>query len=178
VNCYYEMETCNLYTACSFCIVISFLAVILFILLKILKRKVILCKLWFYIICLCFISNFQYCITSTLKNLQVQVILWLMVSWPVHLSIGPSSGAHGQIFIAVRHLWSCFRVPFLTRRQVYNVLVQFAVTLWSKWPYLTVLFEIPPTWRARFLYLYSLGTGWPSYTSRALSSLFVASYDL
>jgi hypothetical protein len=27
-------------------------------------------------------------------------------------------------------------------------------------------FEIPPTWRARFLYLYPPGTGWPSYTPR------------
>jgi hypothetical protein len=37
VNCYYEIETHNLYTytTCSFCIVISFLAVIVFTLLKI-----------------------------------------------------------------------------------------------------------------------------------------------
>jgi hypothetical protein len=27
-------------------------------------------------------------------------------------------------------------------------------------------FEIPPTWRARSPYLYTPGTGWPSYTSR------------
>jgi hypothetical protein len=27
-------------------------------------------------------------------------------------------------------------------------------------------FETPPNWRARFPYLYALGTGWPSYTSR------------
>jgi hypothetical protein len=31
-------------------------------------------------------------------------------------------------------------------------------------PYFTVSFEIPPTWRARFSYLYPPGTGWPSYT--------------
>jgi hypothetical protein len=31
-------------------------------------------------------------------------------------------------------------------------------------PYLTVSSETLPTWRARFLYLYPPGTGWPSYT--------------
>jgi hypothetical protein len=32
-------------------------------------------------------------------------------------------------------------------------------------------------WRLRSLYLYPPGTGWPSYTPRALGSLYVASYD-
>jgi hypothetical protein len=31
-------------------------------------------------------------------------------------------------------------------------------------PYFTVSFGTPPTWRARFLYLYPPGTEWPSYT--------------
>jgi hypothetical protein len=31
-------------------------------------------------------------------------------------------------------------------------------------PYFTVSPETPPTWRARFPYLYPPGTGWPSYT--------------
>jgi hypothetical protein len=31
-------------------------------------------------------------------------------------------------------------------------------------PYFTVSFQTLPTWRARSPYLYSLGTGWPSYT--------------
>jgi hypothetical protein len=31
-------------------------------------------------------------------------------------------------------------------------------------PYLTVSSETPPTWRARFPYVYPPGTGWPSYT--------------
>jgi hypothetical protein len=31
-------------------------------------------------------------------------------------------------------------------------------------PYFTVSSETPPTWRARSLYLYPPGTGWPSYT--------------
>jgi hypothetical protein len=29
-----------------------------------------------------------------------------------------------------------------------------------------LIFEIPPTWRARFSYLYIPGTGWPSYIPR------------
>jgi hypothetical protein len=37
--------------------------------------------------------------------------------------------------------------------------------------------ETPPTCRARSPYLYPPGTGWSSYTPRALGSLFVASYD-
>jgi hypothetical protein len=34
----------------------------------------------------------------------------------------------------------------------------------NSWPYFTVSSETPPTWRARFPYLYPPGTGWPSYT--------------
>jgi hypothetical protein len=30
-------------------------------------------------------------------------------------------------------------------------------------PYFTISSETPPTWRARFPYLYPPGTGWPSY---------------
>jgi hypothetical protein len=39
-------------------------------------------------------------------------------------------------------------------------------------------YDTSPTWRARFLNLFPLRTGWPSYTPRTLSSHFVASYDL
>jgi hypothetical protein len=38
-------------------------------------------------------------------------------------------------------------------------------------------FETPPTWKARFPYLYPPGTGWPIYTPQALGSIFAASYD-
>jgi hypothetical protein len=34
----------------------------------------------------------------------------------------------------------------------------------NSWPYFTVSSETPPTWRARSLYLYPPGTGWPNYT--------------
>jgi hypothetical protein len=39
-----------------------------------------------------------------------------------------------------------------------------------------IRFETPPTWSAISLYLYPLGTGWPSYTP-GTGFLFVASYD-
>jgi hypothetical protein len=46
---------------------------------------------------------------------------------------GPPSGAYDQIFIAVRHLWSsCCGVPCLTSGRFCNLLIQFAVTLGSK----------------------------------------------
>jgi hypothetical protein len=38
-------------------------------------------------------------------------------------------------------------------------------------------FETPPTWRARFPYLYSPGIGWPSYTHRHWVLFLVTSYD-
>jgi hypothetical protein len=39
-------------------------------------------------------------------------------------------------------------------------------------------FETPPTWRARSLYLYPPGTGWPGYMPRQGVPLFVVSYNL
>jgi hypothetical protein len=43
--------------------------------------------------------------------------------------------------------------------------------------YFIASFETPPTWRARFPYLFPPGTGRPSY-NLALDSLSVASYEL
>jgi hypothetical protein len=36
------------------------------------------------------------------------------------------------------------------------------------WHFTAADFEIPPTWRVRFPYLYPLGTGWPGYTPGTL----------
>jgi hypothetical protein len=78
--------------------------------------------------------------------------------------------AHDQIFITVGHLRSsCCGAPFLTRGQVCNLLVQFAVTLGPKscrthGHILLSQLRLPQTWRARSPYLYPPGTGWPSYT--------------
>jgi hypothetical protein len=102
---------------------------------------------------------------------QVQVILSPTVSRPVCLGVG----AQTRFFITFGHLRSsCWGAPSLRRRWVCNLLVQFAVTLWSKSrrthdhillsymkPYFTVSYETPPTWRARFLYLYPPGTRGP-----------------
>jgi hypothetical protein len=69
----------------------------------------------------------------------------------------------------------CFVAPSLTRGRV----CKFTCTIASgpckishSWfevpqnsrPYFAVSSETPPTWRARFPYLYPPGTGWPSYT--------------
>jgi hypothetical protein len=64
--------------------------------------------------------------------------------------------------------------PSLMRGWVCNLLVQLllglarAVTLGSKShrTQTTVSFETPPTLKARSLYLYPSGTGWPSYNPR------------
>jgi hypothetical protein len=38
------------------------------------------------------------------------------------------------------------------------------VSMGGSYKYFTVSSDKHPTWRARFLYLYPPGTGWPSYT--------------
>jgi hypothetical protein len=53
------------------------------------------------------------------------------------ITAGPRQGSHSQV-----------RVPR------------------DSWPYFTLRFETPPTWRARSPYLYLPGTGWPRYTPR------------
>jgi hypothetical protein len=69
--------------------------------------------------------------------------------------------------VAVWNLRSCiYGAPSLTRGQVCNLQCNHSmvgVTQNLK-PYFTVSSETSPTWRARFPYLYSPGTGWPSYT--------------
>jgi hypothetical protein len=66
-------------------------------------------------------------------QVQLQVILRPTVSRPACLSVRPSSVAHDQISITVGHLRSsCCGAPSLTRGLVYNLLVQFAVTLGPK----------------------------------------------
>jgi hypothetical protein len=69
--------------------------------------------------------------------------------------------------VAVWNLRSCFcGASSLTRARVCNVHCNHSMVRVAQnpWPYFTVSSETPPTWRARFPYLYPPGTGWPSYT--------------
>jgi hypothetical protein len=70
--------------------------------------------------------------------------------------------------VAVWILRSCiYWAPSLTRGRVCNLLCNHSMVRVAQNPtlYFTVSSETPPTWRARFPYLYPPGTGWPSYTS-------------
>jgi hypothetical protein len=103
---------------------------------------------------------------------------WQSVSQSVLVSGTHPSGTCDQSFflleISFRQFWvCCFVAPSLTRGRVRNLRLLLclarAVTLGSKSrrtqrPYFIVSSETPPTCRARFPYLYSPGTGWPSYT--------------
>jgi hypothetical protein len=105
-----------------------------------------------------------------------KVNLRLTVSRPIYLGVGAPSGAQDQFFFSAWQLRvSWYGAPSLTRGWDCKLLSQLflglarAVTLQPKsrrthGPYFTVSSETPPTWRARFPYLYPPGTGWPSYT--------------
>jgi hypothetical protein len=56
--------------------------------------------------------------------------------------------------------------PSLTRGRVCNLQCNHSMVRVAQnpKPYFTVSSETPPTWRARFPYLYLPGTWWPSYT--------------
>jgi hypothetical protein len=69
--------------------------------------------------------------------------------------------------VAVWNLRSYFcGEPSLTRGRVCNLQCNHSLVRVAQkpLPYFTVSSETPPTWRARFPYLYLPGTGWPSYT--------------
>jgi hypothetical protein len=69
--------------------------------------------------------------------------------------------------VAVWNLRSCiYGAPSLTRGRVCNLQCNHSMVRVAQnpKPYFTVSSETPPTWKARFLYLYPPGTGWPSYT--------------
>jgi hypothetical protein len=69
--------------------------------------------------------------------------------------------------VAVWNLRSCFcGAPSLTRGRVCNLRCNHSMVRVAQnpIPYFTVSPETPPTWRARFPYLYPAWTGWAGYT--------------
>jgi hypothetical protein len=113
----------------------------------------------------------------TCFQVQVQVSLRPMVSWPVCLGVGPPLGPMTRILLLSNICNLHVQGPSLTRGWVCNLFIQLVVTLQSKSrrtddhilpshlrQYVTVSYKTPPTWRARSPYLYPLGIGWPTYT--------------
>jgi hypothetical protein len=101
------------------------------------------------------------------------------VSRPVCPGVRRPSGACDQFFfrheISSRQLRLCYFVaPSLTRGRICNLPLNCFSALPEQSllsrspaelrPYFTVSSETPPTWRARFPFLYPPGTRWPSYT--------------
>jgi hypothetical protein len=110
--------------------------------------------------------------TCCCTDVEVEVNLRPTVSRPVCLGVRHSSGTHDQFF---RQLWVYYFVaPSLMRGRICNLLYNcfWALpeqSLLGQSPAeLTAIFtvssETPPSWRAGSPYLFTPGTGWPSYT--------------
>jgi hypothetical protein len=65
---------------------------------------------------------------------------------------------------------SLYRAPSLTRALVFSLHWNHSLVIVAQdpLPYIIFAFETTPTWRTRFPYWYSTGTGWPNNTSRHL----------
>jgi hypothetical protein len=85
---------------------------------------------------------------------KVKVTLRTTVSRPVRLGARRQSGTRDQFFFLLlffRQLPECYFVKSsLTRGRVCNLLYNcfWALPEQNSWPYFTVSFETPPTWRA------------------------------
>jgi hypothetical protein len=116
----------------------------------------------------------------TMKTeVKVNVNLRPTVSRSVRLGFRHPSGTRDKIFFLFEIIFGQLRVCYfvassLTRGRVCNLLLLLALAIaeplgsespQDSRPYFIVpILETPPTWRARFPYLYPPVTGWPSYT--------------
>jgi hypothetical protein len=97
----------------------------------------------------------------------------------VLLGVRHPSGTRDQFFFLLEILFKQLRVCYfvilsLTRRRVCNLLLllvlasavpaRVCVPRDSRPYFIVPILETSPTWKARFPYLYLLGTGWPRYT--------------
>jgi hypothetical protein len=105
-------------------------------------------------------------------EVEVEVNLRPTISRPVCLGVRLSSGAHDQIFVFCLTIVGFLMWGALSDERIYCYNGFWALPEQSLWganpaglrPYCTVSFVTPPTWRARFQYLFPSRTGWPSYT--------------
>jgi hypothetical protein len=105
------------------------------------------------------------------KLVEVEVEVKLRPTFS--LGVRHPTGTRDQFFFLLEiffwQLWVCYFVaPSLLRRRVCNLLLLMVLARAVRWVsrlyFIVPILETPPTWRAKSLYLYPPGTGWPSYT--------------
>jgi hypothetical protein len=94
------------------------------------------------------------------------------VSRQVYLGVKQPSGAQDQVFITDERTGLSFTIAAGPCQHSHSRVPVGLMTI-----FYCLRFKTPQTWRTRSPYLCPPGTGWPSYTPKALGSLFVASYD-
>jgi hypothetical protein len=99
----------------------------------------------------------------------LRLILRPTVRRPVRLGVGLTFGAHDEIsmflFLKNNFVSSSLSAHSLTRGRVCSLHCNYQrFESRRNCNHFNVSFGAPPTWRTRSSYLYSPGTGWPSYT--------------
>jgi hypothetical protein len=116
---------------------------------------------------------------SLTTEIEVEVNLLSTVSRPFCLRVRRPSGTRDQFFFLLEISFGQLRVYYFVAplwREGGSVICCTIATgpcqsshSWAEvpqnsWPYFTLSSETPPTWRARFPYLYSPRNRWPSST--------------